>query len=73
MFYHNTSTVLLLHEDRVKQLEKMHQPLPSLERWKFWNKLQRIRGSGTTTLKRRKGIAYAEFVNHQSIPKGEDL
>jgi hypothetical protein len=34
MFYTNTTTLLLLHEDRVKDMQKMHEPLPLL-RWKL--------------------------------------
>ncbi len=39
MFYTNT-TLLLLHEDRVKHLQKMHEPLPLLSRlrWDFWRR-----------------------------------
>jgi hypothetical protein len=38
MFYTNTSTLFLLHEDRVKRLQKMHEPLPflSILTPRFW-------------------------------------
>jgi hypothetical protein len=38
MFYTNTTTLLLLHEDRVKELQKMHEPLPVFRLWNFWRK-----------------------------------
>jgi hypothetical protein len=38
MFYTNTTTLLLLHEDRVKDLQKMHEPLPFFRLWSFRRK-----------------------------------
>ncbi len=55
MFYHNTSTVLLIHEDRVKTMQKMHEPLPLSRLWRFWKKakLQQGRGSSVDMLRAR--------------------
>jgi hypothetical protein len=40
MFHLNATTVLLVHEDRVNHLQKMHEPLSMLSRWSwpFWRK-----------------------------------
>jgi hypothetical protein len=38
MFHLNTTTVLLLHEDRVKEVQKVHKPFLPFRRWKFWRK-----------------------------------
>jgi hypothetical protein len=38
MFHMNTTTVLLLHEDRVKDMQKMHEPLPVFRLWSFRRK-----------------------------------
>lgn len=62
MFYTNTTTLLLLHEDRVKHLQKMHEPLPFFSRWSFRRKAKVQQGSSssaptlkdTTTLKERR-------------------
>jgi hypothetical protein len=53
MFYTNTTTLLLLHEDRVKELQKMHEPLPFFSRWSFRRKakVQQTPSSSTATFK----------------------
>ena len=38
MFHLNATTLSLLHEDRVKHLQKMHEPLSLFRGWKFWRK-----------------------------------
>jgi hypothetical protein len=40
MFHLNATTLLLLHEDKVKHLQKMHEPLPLLREWKFWRRFK---------------------------------
>lgn len=56
MFYTNTTTLLLLHEDRVKHLQKMHEPLPLLNQWQFWRKSKGVQAASpnTPTLKERR-------------------
>jgi hypothetical protein len=58
MFYTNATTLLLLHEDRVKELQKMHEPLPFFSRWSFRGKAK-VQARATTlkdtiTLKERR-------------------
>jgi hypothetical protein len=38
MFHLDATTVLLIHEDRVKHLQKVHEPLLIFRGWKFWRK-----------------------------------
>jgi hypothetical protein len=54
MFHLNTTTLLLLHEDRVKELQKMHEPLPLLK--KIWRKPKRVQAANPNTppLKERR-------------------
>lgn len=47
MFHLNTTTVLLLHEDRVNHLQKMHEPLSLLNRWNVWRKPQSLKNAST--------------------------
>jgi hypothetical protein len=47
MFYTNTTTLLLLHEDRVRHLQKMHEPLPFFRGWNFKRKAK-VRGSSSS-------------------------
>jgi hypothetical protein len=54
MFYTNTSTLLLLHEDRVKHLQKMHEPLPFLSRWSFRGKSRVQDASSSTTARKER-------------------
>jgi hypothetical protein len=52
MFYTNTTTLLLLHEDRVKHLQKMHEPLPFFSRWSF-SFSPKAQGSSSSTSTRK--------------------
>lgn len=47
MFYTNTTTLLLLHEDRVKHLRKMHEPLPLFTWWSSRRKAK-VQGSSSS-------------------------
>ncbi len=38
MFHLNPATVLLIHEDRVKDAQKMYEPFLLFRRGKFWRK-----------------------------------
>ncbi len=58
MLPYDTKTLLLLHEERVKELQKLHQPLPFLNKlkWRFWKKPkpQQEAAPSTLTLKERR-------------------
>ncbi len=60
MLPYDTKTLLLLHEDRVKELQKMHEPLPFLSnlRWPFWRKSkpQQESASSKGALRERREI-----------------
>lgn len=59
MFYTNTTTLLLLHEDRVKHLQKMHEPLPLFSRWSFRRKAK-VQGSSSSTPTRKDATTLKE-------------
>lgn len=48
MFHLNTTTVQLIHEDRVNHLQKMHEPLPFFRGWKFWRKSKHTQDTGSS-------------------------
>jgi hypothetical protein len=45
MYHLNTTTVLLLHKDRVKDLQKMYETPPLFRGWKFWRKSERVQAT----------------------------
>jgi hypothetical protein len=51
MVHLNTTTLLLLHEDRVKHLQKMHEPLPFFTWWNVRRKAKDQGSSSSPTFK----------------------
>jgi hypothetical protein len=54
MFHMNTTTLLLLHEDRVKHIQKMHEPLTLLNKWRFWRKPKPLQDASSSTTPHKK-------------------
>jgi hypothetical protein len=73
MFYTNTTTLLLLHEDRVNDLQKMHEPLPLLNLWRDWRKPKPQQepkqvASSSTTIRKKEVLT----ISHHAKATGKE-